>query len=100
MYVRLKANPEHYKIEGDPAGRDLDERLQRICERNITMLEECDLVASGTQLMTTEFGDAMARYYIQFDTMKILLALPPKAKMSEIVRHEAMLANRSSANIN
>ena len=27
----------------------------------------------------------MARYYLQFDTMKVFLALPPKAKISEIL---------------
>lgn len=33
----------------------------------------------------TEFGDAMARYYVRFETMKIILSLEQKSKMSEIV---------------
>jgi len=34
---------------------------------------------------STEFGDAMARYYVKFDTMRILLSLEQKSKMSELV---------------
>lgn len=85
MYVRLKDNPDHYKIEGDVTGRNLDERLEHICGRNIDLLGEQGLVTSDSRLQTTEFGDAMGRYYINFETMKILLALPRKPKISEIV---------------
>ena len=85
LYVRLKENPDHYKIDGDAPGGSLDERLQNICGRGIALLEEHDLVRSTPKLRSTEFGDAMARYYVKFDTMKELLALAPKAKISEIL---------------
>ena len=85
MYVRLKANPDHYKIDDDARGHNLDERLEWICTKGIGLLVEHDLVKSNTHLRATEFGDAMARYYVAFETMKTLLALPPKAKVSEIV---------------
>ncbi|KAF2765543.1 hypothetical protein EJ03DRAFT_345617 [Teratosphaeria nubilosa] len=85
LYVRLKKNPEHYKLDDDVPGRSLDERLEYICAKAITLLEEHDLVKKGPRLQCTEFGDAMARYYLQFDTMKIFLALPPQAKVSEIL---------------
>lgn len=84
MCVRLKANPDHYRIEGDAPSRNLDERLERICSRNIDLLREHSLVAGSDQVSTTEFGDAMARYYVEFETMKILLGLPPRAKISEM----------------
>lgn len=88
LYVRLKQNPDHYRLEGDSGGRDLDERLDRICNRDIELLQEHDLVTSEQKLRSTEFGEAMARYYVKFATMKIFMGLPPKAKVSDIVSFE------------
>ncbi|KAI7341537.1 P-loop containing nucleoside triphosphate hydrolase protein [Hortaea werneckii] len=85
LYVRLTENPEHYKLDSDAPGRDLDERLENICRKAISQLEHHDLVRADEKLQCTEFGDAMARYYLQFDTMKAFLSLPPKAKISEIL---------------
>ncbi|KAK6441428.1 ATP-dependent DNA helicase MER3 [Oleoguttula sp. CCFEE 5521] len=85
LYVRLKDNPEHYRIDGDSSGRNLDQRLEDICTKAITLLEGHDLVNATPKLHCTEFGDAMARYYVQFETMKLLLELPRKAKVSEIL---------------
>ncbi|KAI7488824.1 P-loop containing nucleoside triphosphate hydrolase protein [Hortaea werneckii] len=85
LYVRLTENPEHYKLDSDAPGRDLDERLENICRKAISQLEHYDLVRADEKLQCTEFGDAMARYYLQFDTMKVFLSLPPQAKISEIL---------------
>lgn len=92
LYVRLKENPEHYRIEGDASGRTLEERLEMICNRVISLLQENDLVHKTSKLQCTEFGDAMARYYLQFESMKILLALPNQAKTSEILSALAQAA--------
>lgn len=92
LYVRLKENPEHYRIDGDASGRNLDERLENICSKAIVLLEEHDLVQKAPKLRCTEFGDAMARYYIRFDTMKNLICLPPQAKTSEILSAIAQAA--------
>ncbi|KAK4502972.1 hypothetical protein PRZ48_006399 [Zasmidium cellare] len=92
LYVRLKENPEHYHIEDQASGRDLDERLENICRNGIASLEEYDLVQGTTKLQCTEFGDVMARYYLKFDTMKDLLAMPEQAKLSEIVSTVAQAA--------
>lgn len=85
LYVRLKENPEHYKLDGDATGRNLDERLENICTKGIDLLEANDLISKIPKLHCTEFGDAMARYFLQFETMKVLLALPTKAKVSEVL---------------
>lgn len=92
LYVRLKENPEHYHIEDQAPGRDLDERLENICRKGIAALEEHDLVRGTVKLQCTEFGDLMARYYLKFDTMKDLLALPEHAKLSEILSTVAQAA--------
>ena len=39
----------------------------------------------GGTIKCTEFGDAMARYYVRFESMKGLLSLEPRSKMSDIV---------------
>lgn len=81
----MKDNPNHYRIEGNAVERNVDEQLHRICERDITSLRQIDLITEGPMLESTAFGSAMAKYQIGFETMKILLALPPKAKPSAIV---------------
>ena len=87
LFVRLKKNPGHYQLkEGDDFRcRDEDELIQHICKKDIKMLQDVELVSSQGKLRCSEFGDAMARYCIKFETMKIILSLPPKAKMSEII---------------
>lgn len=92
LYVRLKENPEHYKIDSDTTSRNLEERLDIICSKVIALLLEHDLVQDAPKLHCTEFGDAMARYYIHFESMKTLLALPPRAKTSEILSAVAQAA--------
>jgi ATP-dependent DNA helicase HFM1/MER3 len=42
-------------------------------------------VSQGSTFRCTEFGEAMARYYVNFHTMKSILAMAPRAKMSEVV---------------
>jgi ATP-dependent DNA helicase HFM1/MER3 len=63
----------------------LNDRIERICQRDINLLYDTNLVTSETNFKSTEFGDAMARYYIRFETMQKLLGLQTQARMSEIV---------------
>ncbi|KAJ9236294.1 hypothetical protein DTO166G5_4056 [Paecilomyces variotii] len=85
LFVRMRRNPTHYQLKEGADRRDEDEMLQQICEKDIKLLRETNLVTSEGKLKATQFGDAMARYYVKFDTMKVLLSLPPKAKLSEIL---------------
>ncbi|KAL8776306.1 MAG: hypothetical protein Q9194_003238 [Teloschistes cf. exilis] len=85
LYVRLGQNPAHYKLDGDATNLNLDTRIERICQRDIALLLEANLVTeAGDRIRCTELGDAMARYYVNFETMKGLLALEPRSKMSDI----------------
>ncbi|MCJ1472198.1 Sec63 [Lambiella insularis] len=85
LYVRLRQNPAHYKLDSNAADRSLDERIEQICDRDIKLLQDTKLVSKESSLKSTEFGNAMARYYVKFETMEVLLTLPPRAKMSEIL---------------
>ncbi|KAI9664828.1 MAG: Sec63 [Bathelium mastoideum] len=86
LHVRLQENPSHYRLPGDTTEvLSLNDRLEHILSSNIASLQQNDLVQDGPKLQCSEHGDAMARYYVQFETMKIILGLPPKAKVSEIL---------------
>ena len=85
LSVRMRQNPSYYKIEGVPPTRDTDHRLELVCERDIALLREQQLITEGEHFTSTEYGNIMSRYMIQFETMKLILGLPRKAKMEEIV---------------
>jgi ATP-dependent DNA helicase HFM1/MER3 len=85
LFVRLGQNPNHYRLKEDVTSKNDKELLEQICSKDIALLRGADLVTEKGKLSCTEFGDAMGRYYVKFDTMKILLSLAPKAKVHEIV---------------
>ncbi|KAL8888722.1 MAG: hypothetical protein Q9215_003906 [Flavoplaca cf. flavocitrina] len=86
LYVRLKQNPAHYRLDGEATQSDLEDRIERVCQRDIDLLLDTQLVTDeGDRIKCTEFGDAMARYYVKFETMKGLLNLEPRSKMSDIL---------------
>ncbi|KAI4104557.1 MAG: hypothetical protein LQ339_003860 [Xanthoria mediterranea] len=86
LYVRLGQNPGHYQLDGDATNLNLDNRIERVCQRDIDLLLDAQLVTDAVdRIKCTEFGDAMARYYIKFETMKGLLSLEPRSKMSDIL---------------
>lgn len=84
--MRLRQNPDYYKLDGVSSSRDADESLRLVCERDVSLLQENKLVTMENQFMCSEYGHAMSRYMVQFDTMKLLLSLPKYAKTEQIVR--------------
>jgi len=86
LYVRLQQNPEYYKLEGARSGQSIEEQVDEICSRNITLLQEINLVSGQEYLTCTEFGHAMARYYTHYETMKVFMGLHSRCSPSEIVR--------------
>jgi ATP-dependent DNA helicase HFM1/MER3 len=87
LYVRLQQNPEYYKLEGARSGQNIEEQVDDICFRDITLLREHNLVSGQEYFRCTEFGHAMARYYVHFETMKVFMGLQSKSSPSEIVCH-------------
>lgn len=86
LFVRLRRNPTHYKIKEGANQEDEDEILRQICKKDIKLLQDTGLVSVEGALRSTEFGDAMARYYVRFETMKTLLSLSRRSTISQIVR--------------
>ncbi|ETI20322.1 hypothetical protein G647_08356 [Cladophialophora carrionii CBS 160.54] len=85
LYVRLRRNPSHYQFrEGVDESTD-DAILEQLCKKDIDLLVDAGIVEGQERLTPTMFGEAMARYCVNFDTMKSFIGLPPKAKTSEIL---------------
>lgn len=91
LYVRLQQNPAYYKLEGSRSGQDLQEHVDDICSRDIDSLREYSLVTGEDYFRCSEYGHAMARYYVHFETMKIIMGLQPKSTLSEIVSYNVGL---------
>jgi ATP-dependent DNA helicase HFM1/MER3 len=91
LAVRMRQNPNHYKIAGITPDGDTDKRLEQVCERDIKLLQENELVTDGERISSTEYGQAMSRYMVQFETMKLLLGIPKHAKTEQIVSRSFIL---------
>ncbi|CAN9315184.1 unnamed protein product [Alternaria alternata] len=85
LYVRLQQNPNFYKLDGSRSGQTIEEQVDDICFRDITLLRETNLISGEQYFRSTEFGQAMARYYVNFDTMKTFMGLGWKSTPSEIL---------------
>jgi ATP-dependent DNA helicase HFM1/MER3 len=89
LYVRLGRNPGYYHLDDHSFPQSQDELLHQICEKDIGLLINHDCVKQNSRLRCTAIGEAMTRYYAKFETMKTIMAIPPKAKISEIVSVDA-----------
>jgi ATP-dependent DNA helicase HFM1/MER3 len=100
LNVRMRQNPKYYKISGVDSDGDTEQRLELVCERDIKLLQEHHLITDFERFSCTEYGEAMSRYMIQFETMKLLLSIPPQAKTEQIVSRlpscDALGANHRS----
>ncbi|KAH7384519.1 nucleotide-sugar transporter-domain-containing protein [Pyrenochaeta sp. MPI-SDFR-AT-0127] len=85
FYIRLQKNHDYYKLEEDSRDQDIQELVNDICSRDVTLLKENNLVHGQDILQCTEFGHAMARYYIHFKTMKVFMGLKLRSSPSEIL---------------
>ena len=98
LYVRLQKNPEHYQLAGARSGQNIEEQVDDICFRDITLLRENNLVTGQEHFRSTDFGQAMARYYVHFETMKTFMSLQSKSPPSEIVSEMQGLSSYGVAN--
>ncbi|PQE33552.1 hypothetical protein CJF32_00003432 [Rutstroemia sp. NJR-2017a WRK4] len=88
LSVRMSRNSDYYKLSGIVPSRNTDRQLELVCERDITLLQNFNLVTKETEegrFTCTEYGEAMSRYMVQFETMKLLLSIPRHAKIEQIL---------------
>lgn len=64
----------------------MDHQLDEICEKDLNLLLDTSLIMkNNNQYKSTEYGIAMAAYYIKFETMKTIMQIMQKAGVSGIV---------------
>ncbi|RYC63788.1 Nucleoside-triphosphate phosphatase [Xylaria longipes] len=85
LSVRVRQSPSLYNLENVHNAAGADERMEEWCERDVKLLQDHGLVTKHTPLVCTEYGQAMSRYMIQFETMKLLLSIPPAAGIEEML---------------
>ncbi|KAB8296775.1 hypothetical protein EYC80_002192 [Monilinia laxa] len=85
LSVRMRQNPNYYKFSGVIPSRNTDEQLELVCERDIKLLQDYDLVTKEEAFSCTEYGAAMSRYMVRFETMKLILSIPRQSKTELIL---------------
>ncbi|KAJ8115056.1 hypothetical protein OPT61_g3210 [Boeremia exigua] len=85
LYIRLRQNPVYYRLDGSRGNQDIQAQVDDICFRDIALLKEYNLATGEENLRCTEFGHAMARYYVKFETMKVFMGLKAKSTLSEVL---------------
>ncbi|KAJ0110104.1 hypothetical protein J7T55_014907 [Diaporthe amygdali] len=86
LAVRLDRNPIYYKLtETNSLTSPLDDRLEEICETDISKLQQAGLVTEEPTFRSTDYGRAMSRYVIRFSSMQRILQIPQGAKMEQVL---------------
>ncbi|KAJ4288737.1 ATP-dependent DNA helicase MER3 [Collariella sp. IMI 366227] len=86
LSVRLRRNPNYYHLTGTITNpSQIDDKLEEICERDITKLQEAELLTDHSTIRCTEYGRAMSKYMVAFDTMKLLLTIPRAVGMEGLI---------------
>ncbi|KAJ4423158.1 ATP-dependent DNA helicase MER3 [Gnomoniopsis sp. IMI 355080] len=92
LSFRLQKNPRFYSdLAGGTANLDaqnlgtFDDQLEQICETAITNLKEVCLVKGDATFQHTDYGRAMSKYMIRFETMKLILGIPRGAKVPDLL---------------
>ncbi|KAB5583218.1 hypothetical protein GE09DRAFT_1247408 [Coniochaeta sp. 2T2.1] len=86
LSVRMRQNPNYYRLSEDFAAiHDTDSMLEEICERDVKLLQEYDIVTRDSVIRQTEKGAGMAKHMVDFETMKLLLELPPALTMEQLL---------------
>ncbi|KAI0016788.1 hypothetical protein F4780DRAFT_797401 [Xylariomycetidae sp. FL0641] len=86
LSVRVRQRPQHYNLDEGGGANNPDERMERWCERDIQLLQEYGLITRTTPFRCTEYGHAMSRYMVQFETMKLLLSIHRGATIAEMLQ--------------
>ncbi|KAJ7685543.1 P-loop containing nucleoside triphosphate hydrolase protein [Mycena polygramma] len=90
LYQRIQKNPAHYAL-GKGENQSWEERVDDMVMQSVEKLRETKLIAGAKDgdtsgvLTSTEFGDIMSKFYIRQSTMSLILALPERPTLRDIV---------------
>ncbi|KAI0636677.1 P-loop containing nucleoside triphosphate hydrolase protein [Trametes polyzona] len=94
LFRRLQKNPQHYDI-GKEGNKSWEDRMDDLVVDSVRTLKEAEMVKDeeGDALSSTEYGDIMSKFYIRQATMILILKLPEKATVREIVYNKLRTHN-------
>ncbi|KAH9079272.1 P-loop containing nucleoside triphosphate hydrolase protein [Lactarius deliciosus] len=85
MFRRMAQNPQRY-MSKEPNWQDGLNGMIMQCVSDLRSAELLNYVEGGaTELRSTEFGDIMSKYYMKQATMALIMNLPIKATLREMV---------------
>ncbi|XP_020099757.1 ATP-dependent DNA helicase MER3 homolog isoform X3 [Ananas comosus] len=98
LYVRIRKNPEYYGIKRGIPSERLEKHVREICVQKINELSEHGMIwtdEDGFLLKPLEPGKLMTKYYLKFDTMKLIVKAPESCSLEDmlhIITHSAEIA--------
>ncbi|KAJ6531293.1 hypothetical protein B0H19DRAFT_1242397 [Mycena capillaripes] len=90
LFQRIQKNPAHYAL-GKGEDQSWEERVDDMVMQSVEKLRETKLIADAKAgdrsgvLTSTEFGDIMSKFYIRQSTMGLILALPERPTLRDIL---------------
>ncbi|KAJ7172122.1 Sec63 Brl domain-containing protein [Mycena filopes] len=90
LFQRVRKNPAHYAL-GKGENQSWEERVDDMVTQSVEKLRETQLIAGAKAgdtsgvLTSTEFGDIMSKFYIRQSTMGLILALPERPTLRDIL---------------
>ncbi|KZV62156.1 P-loop containing nucleoside triphosphate hydrolase protein [Peniophora sp. CONT] len=85
MFRRISQNPARYIVNNDGGW---EEGVDGMLVKCVEELKKAELVRDGDQqgeLVSTEYGDIMSKFYIRQSTMAQMLALPEKPTLRDLL---------------
>ncbi|EXC20319.1 putative ATP-dependent DNA helicase HFM1 [Morus notabilis] len=79
LYVRMKKNPGNYAVKNGLSSGRVEKHLQEVCVQKVNELSKHQMIwtdEDGFLLKPLEPGRLMTRYYLKFDTMKLIMQVP------------------------
>ncbi|KAI8897262.1 Sec63 Brl domain-containing protein [Globomyces pollinis-pini] len=90
LYIRIQKNPSVYQLKNctkQNAKLTAENRLQAIFVKDIELLRDTRLVTMNQfhgDIMSTEYGKIMARYYMKFQTISNFIFLPEGCRLRDL----------------
>ncbi|KAI1342971.1 hypothetical protein F5Y15DRAFT_428934 [Xylariaceae sp. FL0016] len=85
LSVRVRQSPSLYNLQNVLNAAGADERMKEWCERDVKLLQEANLVTARAPFSCTEYGQAMSRYMVRYETMKLLLSIPRASSVEDMM---------------
>ncbi|KAL6899412.1 hypothetical protein ACP4OV_006070 [Aristida adscensionis] len=88
LCIRIKKNPENYGIKKGIPPNLLEKQIQDICVEKIHELVEYGLIwtdEDGFLVQPLEPGRLMAKFYLRFDTMKLIVKASASCSLEDLL---------------